>query len=230
MEQQEIRNIVAKNRELETQLTKRNEQYVHDLKKILTVANLSEEMQTIELSTILPELVEGQKSGKTARQLFGTVSERADLILNKPAPVKESNVFQMWLDNTLLLFIFLTLIAGVIPMLSKVENPSQQQGLLTILIAAATGGYAFYLIYKYVYKYDRPGADQTGRPGILKSMAIMLGIMLVWILIFTAAGLIPSGINIVLQPIVYVSLAVLAVAVRYYLRKKYDIRGSIFTR
>ena len=230
MEQQEIRNIVAKNRELETQLTKRNEQYVHDLKKTLTVANLSEEMQTIELSTILPELVEGQKSGKTARQLFGTVSERADLILNKPAPVKESNVFQMWLDNTLLLFIFLTLIAGVIPMLSKVENPSQQQGLLTILIAAATGGYAFYLIYKYVYKYDRPGADQTGRPGILKSMAIMLGIMLVWILIFTAAGLIPSGINIVLQPIVYVSLAVLAVAVRYYLIKKYDIRGSIFTR
>ena len=83
MEAEALRAIVAENRQLEQNLTKRNEQYIFDLKKSLKAANLSEEELALALHGILPELVAGQKTGKTARQLFGTVSERTEAILNR---------------------------------------------------------------------------------------------------------------------------------------------------
>ena len=85
MEVETLREYVAQNRELETQLTKRNQQYIFDLKKALNAANLSEEELAVVLHEMLPVLVREQKSGVTARQLFGTVSERTDAIINKPA-------------------------------------------------------------------------------------------------------------------------------------------------
>lgn len=91
MEAEALRAIVAENRQLEQNLTKRNEQYIFDLKKSLKAANLSEEELALALHGILPELVAGQKTGKTARQLFGTVSERTEAILNKPAEVKRTS-------------------------------------------------------------------------------------------------------------------------------------------
>lgn len=230
MDEQIVRDQVAENRELEKQLTKRNEQYIFDLKKTLTAANFSEVEMAKELNIILPQLVEGQKTGQTARQLFGTVAEQANVLMNKPKLAKAGNISLMWLDNSLLLFVFLAFMAGVIPMFSKTTETTANQGLITIIIAALSGGYAFSLLYKFVYRFDAPGADQTGRPGGIKSMAIMVGIIAVWIIIFMFAGLIPAKFNIILNEVVYIVLAVGAFGLRYYLKKKYNIKGSILTR
>lgn len=230
MDEQLVRDQVTENRKFEKELTKRNEQYIFDLKKNLTAANFSDEAMVTELNAILPKLVEGQKTGQTARQLLGTVSEQANVIMNKPKAAKAGKPHLMWLDNSLLLFVFLAFMAGVVPMFSKATVNAQKQGLLTILIAAITGGYAFSLIYKYVYRFDAPGADQTGRPGGVKSMIIMIGILLVWMIIFMMAGLIPASLNIVLSEVIYLILAALVFIVRYYLKKKYHIKGSILTR
>ena len=43
MEPEQLRAIVKENNSLETKLTKRNQQYIFDLKKSLEAANLSEE-------------------------------------------------------------------------------------------------------------------------------------------------------------------------------------------
>ena len=232
MEELELRAMVAQNRELETQLTKRNEQYIFDLKKSLTAANLSAELQAIALAKILPALVSGQKTGQTARQLFGTVAEQTAAILSAPAPVKESAKWLMWLDNTLILFAMLAVIAGIVPLLSKAAQASnQQQGILTLIIASMSGGYAFYLMYDKIYKYDRPGADQSARPSTWRMMGIMLGSILIWMLCYVGATLLlPVSINVTLDPFVTVSLGVIAFAVRFYLRKKYQIQGSLFSR
>ena len=48
---------------------------------------------------MLPILVQEQKGGKTARQLFGTVSERTEAIITKPVEQKESGPFLMWLEQ-----------------------------------------------------------------------------------------------------------------------------------
>lgn len=230
MEELALREMVAQNRELEAQLTKRNEQYIFDLKKSLVAGNLSDELQAIALSSILAELVAGQKTGKTARQLFGTVTERTDIILNAPTPAKESNWKQMWLANTLMIFGFLSLLSGALPLLSKANATGQQQGILTIIIASITGGYAFYVAYKKIYIYDRPGADQSQRPGTLKSMGMMVGIMLVWMVFFMGSALITPTINATLEPFVYLGLAGIAFATQYVLKKKFNIRGSLASR
>lgn len=230
MEELALREMVAQNRELEAQLTKRNEQYIFDLKKSLVAGNLSDELQAIALSSILAELVAGQKTGKTARQLFGTVTERTDIILNAPTPAKESNWQQMWLANTLMIFGFLSLLSGALPLLSKANAAGQQQGILTIIIASITGGYAFYVAYKKIYIYDRPGADQSQRPGTLKSMGMMVGIMLVWMVFFMGSALITPTINVTLEPFVYLVLAGIAFATQYVLKKKFNIRGSLASR
>ncbi|MEG0373953.1 MAG: DUF1129 domain-containing protein [Enterococcus sp.] len=227
----ELRETVAKNRELEAQLTKRNEQYIFDLKKSLAAANLSEELQAIALGGILPELVEGQKTGKTARQLFGTVGERTEAILAAPAPDREGTKYEMWLDNSLLIFVFMTVfMTGVMPLLAKNAVTSQQQGLISILVGSISGGYAFYLIHKKIYVFDRPGADQTGRPGGFKSILIMIGIMLVWIFVFMLSAFIPAVVNPVLDPTINIILGAAAFGLRYFLKKKYNIRGSILQR
>lgn len=64
MEPETLRNYVSENRELEQQLTKRNQQYIFDLKKSLEAANLSEEEKTIALHEMLPVLVKEQKAAK----------------------------------------------------------------------------------------------------------------------------------------------------------------------
>ena len=64
MEPEVLRSYVSENRELEMQLTKRNEQYIFDLKKSMKAANLSEEEQTKTLHEMLPILVKEQKAGK----------------------------------------------------------------------------------------------------------------------------------------------------------------------
>lgn len=114
MEPEQLREIVKENNSLETKLTKRNQQYIFDLKKSLEAANLSEEEKVKALHDILPTLVAEQKGGKTARQLFGTVSERTEAIINKPAEIQNTSTpLLMWLDNTLLLLGLLSIMIAI---------------------------------------------------------------------------------------------------------------------
>lgn len=225
MESETLRDIVSENRELEQKLTKRNEQYIFDLKKSLVAANLSEEAQTLALHDILPHLVEGQKSGKTARQLFGTVAERTESILNKPEELPESTPALMWLDNTLLLFGVMTIMFSVMMMWSK--GKSQPLGLLTLVLASMAGGYVFYLMYKYVYQYDRPGVDKSKRPGWFKTGLILVGAMLLWLVVFAGSAMLPPIINPVLDPVIVIIIGGIALGTRYLLKKKYNMRSSL---
>lgn len=229
MEQEVLRELVAKNRELETQLTKRNEQYVFDLNKSLSAANLSEEAKVLAFSEILPELVDGQKTGKTARQLFGTVSERTLAIIDKPEPVRESTMWEMWLDNALLIFGFLAITTGLLGLFSK-KSAGATYGIITLFVAAISGGYAFYLMYKYIYQYERPGADKSKKPGVLKTGVIIFFAFMAWFIIFTASSLITPTINLQFVPVVNVALGAIAIGIRYLLKKKYKIQGSILMR
>ena len=71
---------------------------------MIKITNLSEEEQTKTLHEMLPILVKEQKAGKTARQLFGTVSEKMDSLLAEPPVEENASPWWMWLDNTLLIF------------------------------------------------------------------------------------------------------------------------------
>ena len=59
---------------LKAELTNKNEQYINQLERALKEAGFDEAQIEKELSVMLPEIVEKQKAGVTARQLFGTVT------------------------------------------------------------------------------------------------------------------------------------------------------------
>lgn len=226
MEPETLREYVSENRELEKRLTKRNQQYIFDLKKSLDAANLSEEEKAVALHEILPVLVQEQKGGRTARQLFGTVSERTEAILTKPeAATGESKPVLMWLDNTLLVLGIFALMTGVMGLF--VQESTQVYGLITLLLMSMIGGWVFYLMYKYIYKYEQPGADKSQRPKIWKVMLILTGSFLVWISVIALSSLLPPVINIILDPVILVALGAASLGGRYYLKKRYNIVGSL---
>lgn len=226
MEPETLRECVSENRELEKRLTKRNQQYIFDLKKSLDAANLSEEEKAVALHEILPVLVQEQKGGRTARQLFGTVSERTEAILTKPeAATGESKPVLMWLDNTLLVLGIFALMTGVMGLF--VQESTQVYGLITLLLMSMIGGWVFYLMYKYIYKYEQPGADKSQRPKIWKVMLILTGSFLVWISVIALSSLLPPVINIILDPVILVALGAASLGGRYYLKKRYNIVGSL---
>lgn len=225
MEPETLRGYVSENRELEKQLTKRNQQYIFDLKKSLEAANLSEEEKAIALHEILPILVKEQKGGRTARQLFGTVSERTEAILNKPEEVKETSPVMMWLDNTLLILGIFGIMMGVMGLFAR--DSAQVYGIITFISMAMVGGWVFYVMYKYMYQYERPGADKSQRPKMWKIMLILIGSFFLWIATIAVTSILPSSINIVLDPIVLAVIGAVAIGLRYYLKKKYNIVGSL---
>ncbi len=225
MEPETLRGYVSENRELEKQLTKRNQQYIFDLKKSLEAANLSEEEKAIALHEILPILVKEQKGGRTARQLFGTVSERTEAILNKPEEVKETSPVMMWLDNTLLILGIFGIMMGVMGLFAR--DSAQVYGIITFISMAMVGGWVFYVMYKYMYQYERPGADKSQRPKMWKIMLILIGSFFLWIATIAVTSILPSSINIVLDPIILAVIGAVAIGLRYYLKKKYNIVGSL---
>jgi len=225
MEPETLRGYVSKNRELEKQLTKRNQQYIFDLKKSLEAANLSEEEKAIALHEILPVLVKEQKGGRTARQLFGTVSERTEAILNKPEEVKETKPVMMWLDNTLLILGIFGIMMGIMGLFAR--DSAQPYGIITFISMAMVGGWVFYIMYKYMYQYERPGADKSQRPKMWKIMLILIGSFFLWIATIAVTSLLPISINIVLDPVILAVIGAAAIGLRYYLKKKYNIVGSL---
>ncbi|EOL49431.1 hypothetical protein RV11_GL002375 [Enterococcus phoeniculicola] len=225
MEPEKLREIVSENRSLETKLTKRNQQYIFDLKKALAAANLSEEEKTLALHDILPVLVEEQKGGKTARQLFGTVSERTEAIISKPQKPKSSSPWTMWLDNTLLIFGIFSIMISFMALISR--GAQVTYGLTTLVLSSAIGGWVFYLMYKYIYRFEQPGADRSQKPGMFKSMAIIVGTTLLWVLSLAATMMLPPVVNPILEPMIVIVLGAIVLAVRYYLKKKYNIVGSL---
>lgn len=228
MEPEKLQEMVSQNRELEEKLTKRNQQYVFDLKKTLNAANISEEDKMLAFHEILPALVEGQKKGLTARQLFGTVSERAEAIINKPAPKKETTPFMMWVDNTLLMLGMFTIVFSLPSLFSRGTN--LYSGILTLLVSAMLGGLFFNLMYKYFYQYERPGADKSKKPSNLKRGLIVTGAAIVWILLMMLAVVLPPSINPVFDPIIVLVIGAASLGIRYFLKKKYGIQGSLSFR
>ena len=217
MEPEQLREIVKENNSLETKLTKRNQQYIFDLKKSLEAANLSEEEKVKALHDILPTLV---------AELFGTVSERTEAIINKPAEVQNTSTpLLMWLDNTLLLLGLLSIMIAITGLFSRGTTPAY--GFSTLVLGSAIGGWVFYMMYKYIYQYEYPGADRSKKPGMGKTLLILGGTTLLWVVLFSATTLLPPVINPVLDPIVVIIIGAAALAVRYYLKKKYGIIGSL---
>ena len=57
-------------------------------------------------------------------------------------------------------------------------------GLVTLLLVGLVGGFAFYLMYYFVYQYYGPDMDRSQRPPFWNLYWIILASMFLWLLVF----------------------------------------------
>lgn len=218
-----LEELATKNREWKSQLTNKNEQYVYQLERSLRAANVTSEKIETELSHMLPVLVEQQKKGMTARQLYGTVTECVENLLS--GPKKDSNAkspdWQVAVDGGLLVGGFFALIAGIMLYI----NPEQTEamGLVTLIANFIAGGFALLGLSKVTPDINQP----KGKRGYLRYIGMSVLIMIAWLIVVMASQLLPQSWNVVLPAIVYLVIGAVALGAKWYLKRTFDIRGGI---
>ena len=197
---------------LRSQLTKKNEQYVLQLERSLKEAQVSKAKITSTLEEMLPVLVEKQKKGLTARQLFGTVTQQTQSVLEGPKkdPTVKSPDWQIAVDGGLMVGGFFALIAGITLFL----NPEQSEamGVISLIMNFVVGGLALL----------------KGKRGYIRYLVVSSLVMLAWlVLVMGTQLLIPTSINYVFPAIVYLFIGSGSLVLKWYLKKTLDIRGGI---
>lgn len=208
-------------------LTKRNAEYMYRFNKALENTKLSPDKKAAAVQDMVNELVAGQKSGKTAKNLYGDIDERVKLLVD--GPVKDTAVIggpNYWPNmayNSLTFFMIFNLMFGIMYLFSpKLMQTSSPVGITAILISALVAGFILPIMPrlfdpKIKHKYN----------GWIRVSLVVLG-FLVWMAMFYLVQLLPRAINPVLMPWPSIILGVLSIAAMFWLRHRYPIRGGFF--
>lgn len=217
------RDLEEENRELYSKLTNKNQDYFFQLNGRLDELSYEESKKKVVLNQLLKETVEFQEEAITARRMYGTVTEQADKIIKYGVKGTEeqgemSPIQHLYLDNALLLGGLFNIINGV----TVWRNPNQSVSLFQLILNFLLGGLVALTLLKY-----RPANNRM--VDILKYSIVTVGVMLLWIFTMQFADLVvPPVINPNISAIWVVSVGALGILARWYLRKKLDIKGSLF--
>ncbi len=227
MSENTLEQTKNENSVLWSELTKRNEQYMIGLDRALTQANYDEESKHTLYNKMMKELVINQKSGTTARQLYGTVSECAENVLQRQEATVSSERSPDWLialDGGLLLGAIFALISGT-SLLTAGENTQPGMGIISLILNFIAGGLSMLIVSKYQPDVNAP----KGKKGYFKYIGVLILSMVFWMLAMTATMvLVPPAINISLPATAYLIIGALSFALRVYLKKKFNITGGVF--
>lgn len=213
-------------------LTKRSEEFMYQLNKQLDEQGIKQDKKPEALKTTIDTLLEGQKKGQTARQLFGTPAEKADELINgpkkAPVPASQSSFGLLATDNGLMFFSIFALLFGFMgtfqsKALKAQAATSGTSGILAIILVAVFGG----LLFAWVTKSIQPGSEKAKQHSMWYKIGVVAVGLVAWIAIYFFVGFMPAkGINAQLPGLVYIVLAVIGFGVDIYLRRKYHIVGG----
>lgn len=208
-------------------LTKRNEDYLFHLDKALTEKNYDPEQKEQVLTEMYQELKEKQKQGVVATKLYGTVTEKAELIVNGPkkseAPTELPKFWILALDNGLIMFIMFCIMYTLLGVFSP-NQADVSGGWITLLATSTIAGVGLAFFYRSMLSARK----EKGKKRWIKTLLITLELILIWVVAFGVIALIPVSINRTMEPIVYAILAGVGYLVRRYLKKKYNFRSVMF--
>lgn len=205
-------------------LTKRNEDFLFRLNKILEERNYDSAKREAMIEELTLELREKQSKGITAKRLYGTPSEKADAII--AGPKKEAQPVTFWkmaLDNGLMMFMLFCAMYAIMGMVSP-KSVKVNGGVLTLLVTSVLAGVGMAFFYQMAA--DRKARKQ--RLPFWKMLLWSLILVVVWLIVFTGVAAIPGVLNAGLSPIIYAVLAILVFGLRYYLKKKIGLRSMPF--
>ncbi|MBM6753176.1 MULTISPECIES: DUF1129 domain-containing protein [Lactobacillaceae] len=216
-------------------LTRKNEEFMFQLNKQLDAQGATAEKKSALIQQTMDALLEGQKTAKTAKGMFGTPTAYAHELLHPKKEVEakqeNTNIWMLAADNALMFFAIFTIMFGVLAFTSpKALAPGGHNGnagLTAIIIVALAGGALFGCLMKLI----RPKVDANGRL-VKRSLwyrtaVIILGLV-TWIAVYGLTALMPNVINPVLNKWVYVILGLAGFAGDLYLRSKFNITNALF--
>lgn len=208
--------------EISAGLSKRNADYVFQLRKSLSDAGYSEQKIDTEMALILPEIMKAQRRGTPANKLYGGPTVKAYAITHKPKPVKKTPFWQKSLDSGLMFLGILTLMNGIMSYFAKAKNSTGATGILSMVVISVVFGLAF------TEMNDLMRLPKSKRPKMWKMVAYMVGLLVVAMVVLSLTFFVPKVINPVLPVPVLLVLGAAAFGVRYLLRRYLHITESFF--
>ncbi|KRN25847.1 DUF1129 domain-containing protein [Lacticaseibacillus camelliae] len=201
-------------------LSKKNDEYVFKLRRILTDHQWSEERQKAVLQELLPEIITAQHQGKPATQLYGPVTEKANSLIHRPKKRKKVPFWLNGLDLTFLFSSMFGLVYGVMGYFNRNKpQTASGNGLMSLLLMAAVAGFAF------AYYNEWSTKKKTDRRKTWQVMVMMVMVILVGSWAAGAVGMIKSPITSPMQWPVYLVVAVVTYGIHYLLKRRYHLRG-----
>lgn len=212
-------------------LTRKNQQFMMNIDKRLS-QDLHHQVRGDVYQEMVATLLEGQESGQTARHIYGTPTEVVQSVLAKNLEPSDPNQKEgrssdglLVLDGGLLLGSVFTVLTGISMMRVGESNQGIYMGLLTLIINYIVAGYAMMMTAKHLPNPNGP----KGKKGYGKYFLVSISSMLVWFAAISLSGnLLPQSLNPILPPALYIMIGGFTFALRFYLKKKLNIRGTVF--
>ncbi|MBK0347165.1 DUF1129 family protein [Aerococcaceae bacterium zg-ZJ1578] len=211
-------------------LTKKNQQYLMAVDKHLESEKLAQSAYQAVFAEIADTLIQGQKTGQTAKQLYGTPTECAAIIKEQHFPtepkedLEPSEPWKIALDGALLLGSIYTIMTGfsLLNVSNKVQNTI---GLITLIVNYIVAGFAMLMIARNLPKPDAP----KGQRGYLRYFGMSSLAMIAWVAaVSLVTAFVPKVINPVLPPMVLLVIGLVTIVARFYLKRRLNIRGGVF--
>ncbi|KRK64008.1 hypothetical protein FC72_GL000783 [Companilactobacillus tucceti DSM 20183] len=207
--------------DLRKNLTNKNEEYVFKLNKKLIEGGFTEDEAKESVDNLIREIVENQIIGVPANQLYGPVTKKAGDIAHPVKPKKKTPYWALGIDTSLLFLTMFGLLYGVVALTNK-KQPTNQTGILTLLILSFLWGY---LLTWFNMQMRKP---KNERPGWLVTIGYLVAGLAMMMVFLGLAQAIPTVINPSLDGIGYLIVAAVAFGARFVYRKLMDIHERSF--
>lgn len=220
------KEIKKENKILFKKLTNKNQDYFVQLNRRLEELSYDEDKKIVVLNQMISETIDFQEDAITARKMYGTVTDRADKVREIDPEVSEeakksSSNNLLYLDGALLLGGMFSIINGFTAWRSIGANADRNLSLIQLIMNFLLGGVIALALVKY-----RPEPGKT--KGMLKYIGVTVGSMMLFLFAMALAEIIiPSAINPEVPSLLAMAIGIIALGLKWYLKKKLDIKGTL---
>lgn len=209
-------------------LTNKNKEYMIKLNRALE-GETSASHRTELFNDMLPEIIDQQAKGVTARQLYGTVTEKAQMLVghSQPAsssaadPIERSEDWKLFIDSALMLGGLFAVVQGISGFFDVKSAQGGAMGLVSLILNFLIGGVVGVLMTKYA---PRKGDEN----GFGKYLFVSTAAMLVWVVIMMAVVLIlPPSVNVLLPAGVIFAVGLVSLVAKFVVKKVLNIKGTL---
>ncbi|BDR58994.1 DUF1129 family protein [Xylocopilactobacillus apicola] len=205
------------------ELTKKNSDYVFQLRKVLVnEENYSEQEADEYVESILGEIIEAQRKGMPANRLYGTPRKKASDHIKGEKSKPASKFSILWLDNSVIFAFLLSAMTCLVLLTSKTKSASSASGIVTVILMSAEFGCPWAYFTRWM---SQPKEE---RASWLKLIGVIILGFLGLLVVTGIAAIIPPAFNPTFDAFIYLVLAALLFGAHYYLKRKYHIVGTIF--